>query len=135
MAREGPRVDLADPDDGGIVQIPLEAARGAPGRGARRDLANDESGDLEPRGFHVLAVHAVVPDVWIGHGDDLTGVGGIGEDFLVAAEARVEDHFPLGLPHPAKRNAPEESTVFQGQDGPRSPFGDMSGAGAHEYLS
>jgi len=102
VAGQGTRIDLTDPDDARVVQVPLQASLGAPGRGDRGDLAHDESGYMESRGLDVLAVHTVVPDVGIRHGDNLAGIGGIGEDFLVAAEGGVEDDFPFGLPHPAQ---------------------------------
>ena len=41
----------------------------------------------------VLVVGADVADVREGEGDDLTGVGGIGEDLLVPGDGCVEDQF------------------------------------------
>src|SRR2546427_12764504 len=133
MPRQRPRVDLADPDDRRLVQVSMQVATRAPGGSDRRDLPHDETRYLGPRGLHVLAIHPVVPDVGIGHRDDLAGVGRIGEDFLVTAEGGVENDFAFGLPEPSKRKASEESAVFQGQDGPRSPWVDWrGGTGTHE---
>ena len=43
--------------------------------------------------FDVLVVDADDPDMREGEGDDLGGVGGVGQDFLVAGHRRVEADF------------------------------------------
>ena len=47
-------------------------------------------------GFVVGGVYAIVPDVGVCEGDDLTGVGRIGDDLLVAGQNSVEHHFTSG---------------------------------------
>src|SRR5687767_15279819 len=47
-----------------------------------------------------------------GHGDDLSAVGRIGQDFLVAAERGVEHHFPAAhLAGPARRRRRDGAEV------------------------
>ena len=41
-------------------------------------------------GFDVVLVGADIPNMRKSEGDDLPGIGGIGEDFLVAGHRRVE---------------------------------------------
>ena len=115
VAGEGPGVDLADPDDAGLVEVAVEATGGAPRRDHRRGLADHEPGHLGTGRLDVLGVHAVVADVGIGHGDDLAGVRGVGEDLLVAAQGGVEDHLPGHLSHAAKGPSLEDRAVLEGQ--------------------
>ena len=60
-------------------------------------------------------VDAVVADERIGHRHDLARVGRVGEHFLVAGHAGVEDDFAEGLARRAKRAAGEDGAVFEGQ--------------------
>ena len=65
------------------------------------------------------AVDAVVADVGVGEGDDLPGVGRVGDDLLVAGEDGVEHDLAGG--HPAGRLGPdglalEHRPVGQDQD-------------------
>ena len=46
---------------------------------------------------------AVVPDQGIGHCDDLSAIGGIGENFLIAGDRRVENDFAERLAPGAER--------------------------------
>ena len=50
---------------------------------------------FDPRfgSFVVVDAGAVIADLRIGEDDDLAGIGGIGEDFLVAGQRGMEDHF------------------------------------------
>ena len=48
---------------------------------------------MYPVGFEVLPVHADIADVGRGEDDNLAGIGGIGEDFLVAGVRCIEDGF------------------------------------------
>jgi hypothetical protein len=45
--------------------------------------------------FNVLVIGADIADMREGEGDDLAEIGGIGEDFLVAGQRRVEADFRL----------------------------------------
>ena len=73
---------------------PSSRARGAKIRRARQVGAHDGAdrgrcgGGVD--GFDVLVVDADDSDMREGEGDDLGGVGGVGEDFLVAGHRRVE---------------------------------------------
>src|SRR5205814_4559088 len=63
VAGQGAGVDLADAHDAVVVEVAVQLSRGPPGGRARGGFAHDEAGHLRPRRLHVLAVHAVVPDV------------------------------------------------------------------------
>ena len=51
-------------------------------------IAAERGGGVDD--LDVLVVDADDPDMGEGEGDDLGGVGGVGEDFLVARHRRVE---------------------------------------------
>lgn len=55
------------------------------------EFSDDEPGDLDLAGFGVFGVDAVVALEGVGHDEDLAGVGGVGEGFLVADHGGVED--------------------------------------------
>jgi hypothetical protein len=50
-------------------------------------------------------------------GDDLAGVGRIGEDLLVSGHRGVEAHFAEGLAEGAEARPPEDRAVLQDQHG------------------
>ena len=58
---------------------------------------------------------AVIADLRIGEDDDLAGVGGVGEDFLIPGERGVEDDFAASLGGRTKTPALEDAPVFQGE--------------------
>ncbi len=57
-------------------------------------FTDDNARDLWPCGLHIIEIDAVVPDHRIRHGHNLSGVGRVGEDFLVARETGIEDDLP-----------------------------------------
>ena len=58
---------------------------------------------------------SVIADLRIGQDDDLAGVGGEGEDFLIPGESGVEDNFARSLGGRTKTPAFEDAAVFQGE--------------------
>ena len=65
------------------------------------NLANPDSeigvpGNLNPNGFKIIFVNSIISNEWIGEGDDLPGVRGIGQYLLVAGHPGIEDDFTEG---------------------------------------
>jgi len=58
----------------------------------------------------------VSADLRIGEDDDLAGIRGIGEDFLIACDGGIEYHLARPLDGRTKTTALEDRTVFQGED-------------------
>jgi hypothetical protein len=85
----------------------------APIGGQRREFADDQSLDIGPLGFLVIQVGADVADVRIGEADDLPGVAGIGEDFLVAGEAGIENDFAAAPGDGSGRAPCKDSPVLE----------------------
>ena len=67
--------------------------------------------------FHVDRSDAVVVDERVGQGDNLSAVGRIGADLLVAGHAGVEAKLSSRVVARTKRTAKEDLTVFQGEQG------------------
>ena len=63
--------------------------------------------------------NAIVVDERIRESNDLSAVGRIGADFLVAGHAGVEAQFSRGIQGGTKGSAEEDVAVFQGEKGLR----------------
>ena len=112
------RAGINVPDDGNLVavQIELRGFRRAPVRRDLRKLAHDERFNVRPRGFLVVEIGADVSDVRIRQANDLTGIAGVGENFLVTGEAGIENDFAAAARDGARRAAVKNASVFQRED-------------------
>ncbi len=99
VAGQAAGVDAGDAGHAVALQQRVEIAAGTPVRVTPGQLADDDAATERPAALVVGVVDAVVADVGVGEGDDLTGVGRVGDDLLVAGEHGVEDHL-------ARRHAP-----------------------------
>ena len=61
------------------------------------ELADDQALDIGLGGLVVCLVGAVVADLGVGENDDLSGIGGIGGDFLIAGKGSIENNFTLAF--------------------------------------
>src|SRR5690606_14608927 len=81
--------------------------------------AEDRAHGASPGGrievLYVLAVGADIADVREGEGDDLPGIGGIGEDFLIAGERGVKTQLPDGMAGCTEAVRLEHRAVSQNQ--------------------
>src|SRR5262245_46865264 len=71
---------------------------------------------MRPPRFDVLQIDAVIPDLGIGHGNNLTFVRGIRQDLLVAGHGSIETNLAAGLGASAKTTAAVNCSIFQSQD-------------------
>ena len=65
--------------------------------------------------LHVLIVGTSIADMGKGETNDLSGIGGIGEDFLIAGHGGVETELALGNPGRARAMAGEHAAIGQHQ--------------------
>src|SRR5262245_23081833 len=109
MRRQRPRVDPAEPDDAARLE-PLAEMAGGPvirrlGWRSTDDATSDTRRGGEIRGLDVLLVRSGVTNMWKGEGDDLAGIGGVGQNLLIAGHGGVEadlaDGAALGTESPA----------------------------------
>src|SRR6266571_2786 len=91
VARELAGVDVGDDGDARRREPVGERAGRPPVRRLDGQLAHDDARDPRAVGFDVVRVDAVVADHRGRHHDDLTEVGGIGEDLLVTRQIGCED--------------------------------------------
>ena len=113
-----PGVDAFYADDVVFLQVGGQALGRAPVARYAGALLHHEAPHVGAGGFVVLWIDPVVADQGVGHGDDLAGVRGIGEDLLVPGHAGVEDHLSQGFTgDPAAGAAFEHGAVRQGDEG------------------
>ncbi len=116
MPNQGARVDLAQHRNLVALQIFFRNFLRAPVRADPRELAHDQAFDIRPRGFVVVRVGAVIADFRIGENYDLSGVGGVGEDFLIARDGGVKNNFPVTFTFCSVAFAVEDPSIFQRKD-------------------
>ena len=90
VAGEAPGVDAGDAGHAGGAEEAVEIGVGAPVAAAAGEIADDDPAGERPPALVVERGDPVVADVGIGERDDLPGVGGIGDDLLVAGHGGVE---------------------------------------------
>src|SRR5690606_13957902 len=76
-------------------------------------LAHNESRKVGLSALDVFPIDAVVPDLGIGHRDNLSAIAGIGEDLLVAGHRRIKDDLSVYLAGSAERDAGVDGSIFQ----------------------
>ena len=94
MLCEGPRIHSLHSHDAVTDQIIGKGFVPAPVAEDGAVLFDDESFDLRRLRFDILLVDSVIADERVCHDHDLTFVGRIGKDLLVACHAGVEDDLP-----------------------------------------
>ena len=116
MAHQRPRIDFGEHRNpelfeiffGNLLRTPVGAYAGK--------LAYDQALDIRPRGFVVFWVGSIVPDFRIGENDDLTSVGRVGENFLIAGDGSIKNYFPVTFAFGSVAFAAEDAAVFQRKD-------------------
>jgi hypothetical protein len=95
------------------LEIALRGFRGPPTRSQGREFAHYERFDVRTGGFLVVGIGSDVADVRIGERNDLAGIAWIGEYFLIAGEAGVENDFAAAARSCAGRAAVKYASVFE----------------------
>ena len=109
VARQRSRVDLAQPGDPVAPQLLLEGTLPTRMSDIGGELANHERAALDAARFSSVIAAAVITDERVRHHDDLTRIGRVGDDLLVAAHAGVEHH--LAVVRVIERSADEHAFV------------------------
>ena len=115
VARQGAGVQAFH---AGHVPALEEVRQGFPGTpvgGLLAAFLDQQGAHVHAAGFHVFGGDAVVADERIGHAHHLSVIGGVGEHFLIAGHACIENHFPTGLEIAGKGFALKAETVFKYQ--------------------
>ena len=80
-------------------------------------LPHNEARHLDALRLEIVLVDAVVPHQGIGQGDQLPGVGRVGQHLLIPGHAGIEDHLAMPGHRRAEGFAGMNRTVFQYQIG------------------
>src|ERR1700693_211758 len=80
------------------------------------EFADHQAFDVRARCLLICLVGTVVADLGIREDDNLTGIRGISEDFLIAGDGGVEDHLSESVFLRTKALALEDRSVFQGEN-------------------
>src|ERR1700738_1231048 len=113
--RERPRVHAAQPDHAACLEPFVEVTRCAIVR--RRGYCSAENNPARSRGrghvdgFDVFLVRPHVADMRECERDDLAGIGGIGENFLITGHGGIEADLPDRMPDGAKAEAFEHGPI------------------------
>ena len=119
--RQRPRVEARYADDAAGAQPAVEMFRGAVVRrvgdvGAQHAAAHARRGG-EVRRLDVLVIGADIADMGEGEGDDLPGIGGVGQDFLIAGDGGVEADLADRFARRAEAEALDRGAVLQNEEG------------------
>ena len=98
------------------VQIKLRGFGGAPVRSDLRELTDNQRFDVRPGGFLIIKIRADIADVGIRQANNLAGIAGIGENFLVTGEAGIENDFAAPARDRAGCAAVKYAPVFERED-------------------
>ena len=120
MPHEGARVEPVDSDDASRSKTVSDRLLAPLVREAVRKVARGETRDLNPRGFHVRSVEAVIADVRGGHHDDLPAVGRVRQRLLIARHSRIEDDLAEGRSDRPDRPTGKTPAVFEDENGART---------------
>ena len=116
-ARQPARIHPGDGDQSEGLEPGVQVAARAPVGRVRDGGAQHAAAHRRGGGFDVLGVGAHVADVGEGKGDDLAGIGRIGEDFLVPGDGGVEADLAHRRAHGPGAAPPEHRSVVQHQRG------------------
>jgi hypothetical protein len=102
-----------NPQDTILTEKIGQVAGGAVIAGVLLIFADKKGTGMHPSRLHVLGIDPVVTNERIGHGDQLTCIGRIGQHLLITAHAGVEYNFPCCLTGTGKGTGGHDSAVFK----------------------
>ena len=126
VPRQAPRVHAGDGGQAVADEKALEPFGRPPVGGRHREIAHHDAAAERLGGLVVLAIGAVVADVGVGERHHLPGVGGIRDDFLIAAHGGVEHELARGhganapAASPAKTVPSAVTSRARGRSSPRT---------------
>jgi hypothetical protein len=84
VADQGTRVYVPNGGNFVAIEIKLRGFRGAPVGADLREFADNQRFDMGFLCLFILEVRTNISDVWISEADNLPGVTGVGEYFLIS---------------------------------------------------
>ena len=123
---QGAGVNASKPRDAVGNQPGMQMPRGAVIRRFRDILLHNQAARGGCQGFNIFPIGADIADMREGEGDDLPGIGRIGQGFLIAGHARVEANLGHGLALCPEAAAPKDGTISQDKAGGGARGGGIS---------
>jgi len=117
VANKRAGIDIPDSGNFVAIQIKLGGFGGAPIRRDLRKFAHNQRFDVRPNCFFIVEIRADIADVRIGEANNLPGITGVGENFLITGEAGIENDFAAAARDGASRAAVKYAPVFQSESG------------------
>ena len=93
MLCERPGIHSLHPHDAVFDQVVGQRFITSPVAEEGAVLFDDEAFHLRPLGLNILLIDSIIANEGIGHDDDLTFIGRVGKDFLIAGHAGIENDF------------------------------------------
>ena len=115
--RQSPRVDPRDPDESMGSEPGGERLRRAIARRFGGRCTQDEPAHRRGRGFDVLPVRTDIADVRKSEDNDLTGIGRVGQDLLIAGDRGIEADLAGRCSDRAEAAAPKHRAIGEDERG------------------
>jgi hypothetical protein len=113
MANQRARIEIPNHWDAVSLEKLLRGFRGAPVRREGGELAHDETFDVRLYRLVIIAIRTNISNVRIREANNLAGIAGIGENFLVTSEAGIKNDFAAAARESASRAAVKYSSVLE----------------------
>src|SRR5947208_14941864 len=113
MAHQGARVNVRDHRDSEFLQVLICYLLRTPVGTDGRELAHRQPFNIRMSGLIVVRVGAVISYLRIGEDDNLSGIRGIGKDFLVTGDGGIKNDFPVTFAFRAMAFTAEDPAIFQ----------------------
>lgn len=99
------------------LEILLRRFGGSPVGSQRREFPHHERFDERTLRFLIIRIRAYIPDVRVGETNNLAGITGIAENFLIAGETRIKNDFPAAPCDGAGGAPAKNSSVLERENG------------------
>src|SRR4051794_21447762 len=116
MPHKSADVDVGEDWNLVALQIFVSHLVRTPVGGNAREFAHDQSLDIRLVGLIVFGVGTVISYLWIGENDDLTAIGRVGRDFLIAGDGGVKNYFARTFARGSVAFAAEDPSIFQSKN-------------------
>ncbi len=113
MADQRACVNVPDDRDAVTFEVCLRGLAGTPVGRKLGKFSDDQPFDIGLSGFLVIEVGANIADVGIREADNLPGIAGIGEYFLIAGKAGIKNDFAATTDASARRTTVKYSSVLE----------------------
>ena len=80
-------------------------------------IADNQTSGKHTVGFRIFSISTHITNMWVGQSHELSGIGRIGQDFLITGDSSVKHHFTDSVAGRADRHATEKGSVGERKKG------------------